>query len=131
MAEGYFEGSGDLTKVGTSLLNMEDIALYLNKAKQFVTRRDKATDVEKVAGVAAELTALADTTDFAAGKAESVDRNTVYNANHLAGQPVENFFTTKAGGQLTERQNTLAKNNEREFIEIRDELYQLRAELHF
>lgn len=129
MAEGYFEGSGDLTKVGTSLLNMEDIALYLNKAKQFVTRRDKATDVEKVAGVAAELTALADTTDFAAGKAESVDRNTVYNANHLAGQPVENFFTTKAGGQLTERQNTLAKNNEREFIEIRDELYQLRAEL--
>ena len=129
MAEGFYESSGDLTKIGTSLLNMEDIALYLNKAKQFVTKNDKATDVEKVGGVAAEYTALADTTDFAAGKAKTVDRNTVYNANHLGGQPAENFFTVKAGGQLTERQNGLAKNNEREFIELRDELYQLRAEL--
>jgi hypothetical protein len=129
MAEGYNEGSGDLTKIGTSLLNMDDIALFLNKAKQFVTKKDKATDTEKVDGVAAENIALADTTDFAAGKAEKVDRNTVYNANHLAGRPVEDFFTTGEGGALVERQNNLAKNNEREFIELRDELYQLRADL--
>ena len=125
----YYEGSGDLTKVGVSLLNMDDIALYLNKAKQFVTKKDKATDVEKVSDVLAEYIAVADTTDFEAGKADKVDRNTVYNSNHLGGHPVEHFFTVDAGGDLTDRQDNLAKNNEREFIELRDELYQLRAEL--
>lgn len=129
MAKEYYEGSGKLTKIGTSLLNLEDIALYLNKAMNFITRADKATDVENVGGTKAEYIALADTTEFDAGRAASVDRNTVYNATHLGGQPVENFFSVKNGGKIVERQDEFERINGQEVIELKDELYQLRAEL--
>lgn len=64
----------DLTKVGTSLLDMDSIAEYLNIAKNFVTKNDKATDVEQVAGVDAEQIAVAVDKD---------DRTTVRNALNL------------------------------------------------
>lgn len=129
MAKGYYENSGNLTKIGVSLLNMEDIALFLNKAKNFVTRADKATDTENVGGTKAEYMAVADTTDFEAGKAKEVDRNTVYNANHLGGLSVDKFITVKSGSQIMDRQDDFEKTSGSEINDLRDELYQLRAEL--
>ena len=87
----------DLTKVGTSLLDMDSIAEYLNIAKNFVTKNDKATDVEQVAGVDAEQIAVAVDKD---------DRTTVRNALNLNDHPDTYFLTATEG-------NGIIKDNKR------------------
>ena len=129
MSESWTPTSGDFTKVGASMLNMDDIAMYLNKAKGFVVYGDKASDTTKVGGVSSDAIAIADTSKHDANPAIPIDRTTVRNSTHLDGHPFTDFFTSKNGGALVSRQDRLEHNNEREFVELRDELYQLRAEL--
>ena len=110
----------DLTKVGTSLLDMDSIAEYLNIAKNFVTKNDKATDVEQVAGVDAEQIAVAVDKD---------DRTTVRNALNLNDHPDTYFLTATEGNGIIKDNTRIKSTYNNEIKELRDELYQLRDEL--
>lgn len=110
----------DLTKVGTSLLDMDSIAEYLNIAKDFVTKNDKATDVEQVAGVDAEQIAVAVDKD---------DRTTVRNALNLNDHPDTYFLTATEGNGIIKDNTRIKSTYNNEIKELRDELYQLRDEL--
>lgn len=110
----------DLTKVGTSLLDMDSIAEYLNIAKDFVTKNDKATDVEQVAGVDAEQIAVAVNKD---------DRTTVRNALNLNDHPDTYFLTATEGNGIIKDNTRIKSTYNNEIKELRDELYQLRDEL--
>jgi hypothetical protein len=110
----------DLTKISTSLLNMDDIAEYLNIAKEFITRADKATDVEKVAGILAGLTAVATSVN---------DRTTVRNADNLGNLPANNYMTKAEGGRIVSDSGHIKTIYSDEIRDVRDELYQLRMEL--
>lgn len=110
----------DLTKIGPSLLEMDDIAETLNIAKGFITDKDKATDVKQVAGIDAELIAVA---------VNKEDRTTVRNALNLNGHSDTYFLTaTEGNGILADIKRTKNTYNP-EIQELRDELYQLRNEL--
>jgi hypothetical protein len=110
----------ELTKVSTALLPMDDIAAMLNIAYDFVTRADKATDVEKVAGVLAEVIAVATSPS---------DRTTVRNAENLGNLPAADYMTKLEGGKIVKDSNHIKKVYSDEFRDLRDELYQLRMEL--
>lgn len=73
----------DLTKIGPPLLEMDDIAEYLNIGKGFITDKDKATDVKQVGGIDADLIAVAVSKD---------DRTTVRNALNLMDILIHIFF---------------------------------------
>ena len=84
----------NLTRPSLSLLPMEDIAAELksNKAnRKFMTREDKATDVENVAGIIAERIAIS---------AEGHDRETVQNALKLNGVSADGYVTKEQGDKF-------------------------------
>lgn len=110
----------DLTKISTSLLPIEDIIALLHDGYDFITKADKASDVEKVAGVDAEYIAVA---------VDPKDRTTVRNALNLEEHPAA-FFLPRSEGDRIEHNAVAAKViHETEFRDLRDELYQLRMEL--
>lgn len=114
----------DLTKIGTSLLEMDDIAEYLDIAKKFVTKNQienapVENKVTKVAGI--PVTNLAYSVDG--------DRKTINNSMHLEGHPASYFMTANAGNSVvTNLKDTRTAYNS-ELKELRDEVYQLREEL--
>lgn len=110
----------DLTKIGPSLLEMDDIAETLNIAKDFVTKKDKATDVEQVAGIDAEQIAVA---------VDISDRTTIRNALNLNGHPDTYFLTATEGNGIITDNKRIKNTYNNEIKELRDELYQLRYEL--
>ena len=83
----------DLTKIGPPLLEMDDIAEYLNIGKGFITDKDKATDVKQVGGIDADLIAVAVSKD---------DRTTVRNALNLNGHPDTYFLSAESGADIVE-----------------------------
>ena len=110
----------ELTKVSTSLLPMDDVAEILNVAYDFVTKANKATDVEKVAGIAATNIAVA---------VSPADRTTVRNAENLGDLPASSYMTKLEGGKIVKDSGNIKKVYSDEIRDIRDELYQLRMEL--
>jgi hypothetical protein len=119
----------DLGKVGISMLNMDDIADYLKIAKGFILKTDKASDTERVGGIESKYIAISDTSKKNPDGSIKIDRETIKNALHLDGHPVEYFATKEYGDQLKEDTRNVKKNYDQEIIELRDEFYQLRAEL--
>ena len=109
-----------LTKIGPSLLHMEDVAEYLNTVLGFVTDKDNATDVSSVAGEPAEQIVVAYSKE---------DRTTVRNSMHLEGHPASYYMTAKKGELVDEITKTIRANTSAELSELRDEVYQLRSEL--
>lgn len=113
----------NLTRPSLSLLPMEDIAAELksNKAnRKFMTREDKATDVQNVAGITANRIAIS---------AEGHDRETVKNALRLNGVSAENYVTKAQGDKFLQVSTDLSTIVSNEIRNLRDELYQLYAEL--
>lgn len=113
----------NLTRPSLSLLPMEDIAAELksNKAnRKFMTREDKATDVENVAGIIAERIAIS---------AEGHDRETVQNALKLNGVSADGYVTKEQGDKFLQVSTDLSEIVSSEIRNLRDELYQLYAEL--
>ena len=128
----------DLQKIGPSLMEMDDVAQYLNVRgtvdydargnetdfHPFITTKDKATDVKKVAGVDAGNIAVCVT-----DQSGNVQRNSVKNALNLEGHPASYFLTADEGGTIGEDIANIKKAYSQELKFLRDELYQLRAEL--
>lgn len=110
----------DLTKIGPPLLEMDDIAEYLNIGKGFITDKDKATDVKQVGGIDADLIAVAVSKD---------DRTTVRNALNLNGHPDTYFLSAESGADIVEENKREVATYNAEIQELRDEIYQLREEL--
>lgn len=110
----------DLTKIGTSLLEMDDIAQYLNIGKGFITDKDKATDVKQVGGIDANLIAVA---------VSEEDRTTIRNALNLNGHPDTYFLSADSGSDIVEENKREVNTYNSEIQELRDEVYQLREEL--
>ena len=113
----------NLTRPSLSLLPMEDIAAELksNKAnRKFMTREDKATDVENVAGIKANRIAIS---------AEGHNRETVQNALKLNGVSADHYVTKEQGDKFLQVSTDLSEIISSEVRNLRDELYQLYAEL--
>lgn len=110
----------DLTKIGPPLLEMDDIAQYLNLGKGFITDKDKASDVKQIAGVDADLIAVA---------VDKSDRTTVRNALNLNGHDDTYFLTADEGADLVAQNKREETAYNAEIKELRDEVYQLREEL--
>lgn len=119
----------DFSKIGVSMLKIDDIADYLKLACGFIGRADKATDTEKVGGIDATHIAVADTSKRNSDGSILVDRETVKNAMHLNGHGIDHFVMKDYGDQLSSDAGAIRKNYNQEIADLRDELYQLRAEL--
>lgn len=110
----------EIVKIGPNLLNMADIIEILRYRYDFVTKEDKASDTEKVFGVSADQIAIA---------ISSSDRNTVRNANFLNRIPAADYMLKASGDDIILNSNAVKKIYSDEIRDIRDELYQLKAEL--
>lgn len=110
----------NITQLSLALLPLDDLSEYLNTAKDFVTKADKASDVEKVAGTDAKIIAIASSYN---------DRTTVRNAENLGNLPATDYMTKTEGGTIVNDSNNIKKVYSNEFRDLRDELYQLRMEL--
>lgn len=113
----------NIIRPSLSLLPMEDIAAELKSNKpnrKFMTREDKATDVENVAGILSEKIAIS---------AEGADRETIKNALNLNGKPASEYVTAEEGEKFLKVSTELSKTTSNEIRNIRDELYQLYGEL--
>lgn len=117
--EGYLTVPNEFNKVGTSMLQMDEIEEYL-KAKQFAKKSDKVKDVENVAGIPANRIAVAVST---------ADRETVNNAMHFDGKTPKDFVSAKEGAGLLKNVDSIKNTYNEEIAGLRDELYQLRQEL--
>lgn len=128
----------DLQKVGPSLLEMDDITQYLNtkgltdKDKNgnetdyhpFITDKDKATDTKLVGGVDAARIAIS-----TASTENGNDRTTIRNAMNLDGHPADYFLTSAKGSGIVDTVDDIRTIYNQAIRSLRDELYQLRAEL--
>lgn len=113
----------NLTRPSLTFLPMEDIAAELRSNKsnrKFMTRDDKATDVENVAGISANRIAIS---------AEGHNRETVKNALNLNGVPATGYVTKEQGDKFLQVSTELSQVVSNEIENLRDELYQLYAEL--
>lgn len=113
----------NLTRPSLSLLPMEDIAAELKSDKanrKFMTREDKATDVEQVAGINADRIAIS---------AEGHDRETIKNALNLDGKPASEYVSREDGEKFLQVSSDLSEIVSNEIKNLRDELYQLYSEL--
>lgn len=113
----------NLTRPSLSFLPMEDIAAELKSNKsnrKFMTREDKATDVENVAGIKSSRIAIS---------AEGHDRETVQNALKLNGVSADGYVTKEQGDKFLQVSTDLSTIVSSEIRNLRDELYQLYAEL--
>lgn len=133
----------ELTKLGTSLLNMDEISQYLwlkgvdfsNKtypegfdetaSSGFLLRGEKANDTKKVADKDALNIAVA--YEDASGNVN--DRTTVRNAMTLNNYPPSSFVLQSEKHLLTNSIGKISNNFLSEIRDLRDELYQIRAKL--
>ena len=77
----------------------------------------KADDVDLVAGVEAERTAVAVSKD---------NRTTINNAMHLNGHSADDFTTAEKGKKMEEATEQVTRHYGDDIASIRDELYQLK-----
>lgn len=110
----------NFTKLSVSLLPVEDIQELMRYQYDFITKADKATDTLNVSGTPGENIAIA---------VSPAERNTVQNALQLGGVDAEGYMTVAKGGDLTQGYDNVKKIYAKEVRDLRDELYQLKAEL--
>lgn len=112
-----------ITQPSLSMLPIEDLSAELRSDKpgrKFMTKEDKATDVEKVAGIAANNIAVA---------ISPTNRTTIENSLKLAGRPADEYLDKEEGEKILGVTNRLSTIYGNENLSLRDELYQLKAEL--
>ena len=105
----------NINKISTSLLPMEDIGEELSW-RELIT----AKDTKEVGGVPSERIAES---------AEGQPRGTVANSINLGGRPPEHYLTVEEGGEISKNYDQIRSNYSDEIRSMRDELYQLKAEL--
>ena len=105
-----------------SLANIpvEDIYTYLTVVKGIQPKDANAVDTDKVAGIDADTIAIAIGPE---------DRETVKNALMLGDIPAEEYLTMKGSDALLQDTYAVSTTLSNELKEMRDELYQLKAEL--
>lgn len=112
--------------ISPSLMPMKEIAQYLETVSKFGKKTDSSADTKNVSGVASSLIAKAATNSEGALVA---DRETVKNALQLGGVPASNYITTAGAGALLSDTYAVSRNAGNEIKNLRDELYQMKAEL--
>lgn len=112
------------SKISLSQIDKDALSDYVVSKKKLVYRTDtagnKAQDVDKVGGQAANIIAVASST---------ADRTTVRNAQNLDGYPASYFMTLSGGNSVITKQNKVRAYTQTELQNIEDELYTLRQEL--
>ena len=106
--------------ISLAMLPVEDIATYLEIVKGFSIRGEKAVDTDKVAGIDANLIAKA---------IDAEHRDTVNNALNLGGIAANKYLTLEGSEALLNDTYKVSATLSGELKEMRDELYQLKAEL--
>ena len=113
----------NIIRPSLTLLPMEDIAAELKSDKsnrKFMTRDDKAKDVEQVSGIDAENIAVA---------VSPTNRTTIENALNLAGIPAEEYLNKTEGEKILGIANVMSQIYSSEIRNLRDELYQVQSQL--
>ena len=106
--------------ISLAMIPVEDIATYLEIVKGFSIKGEKAVDTDKVAGIDAELIARA---------IDAEHRDTVNNSLNLGGIPANKYLTLEGSEALLNDTYKVSTTLSSELKEMRDELYQLKAEL--
>ena len=106
--------------ISLAMIPVEDIATYLEIVKGFSIKGEKAVDTDKVAGIDAELIARA---------IDAEHRDTVNNSLNLGGIPANKYLTLENSEALLNDTYKVSTTLSSELKEMRDELYQLKAEL--
>ena len=115
--------SNNIVKPSLSFLPMEDIAAELRSDKdnrRFMTKEDKASDVEQVAGKDAETIAIA---------VSAQNRTTIDNALNLAGIPANEYLSKAEGDKIIGISNVMSELYSSEIRNLRDEALQLTTQL--
>lgn len=113
----------NMVKSTLSMLPMDDIVAELRSDKpnrKFMSKYDKAVDVEFVAGISAENIAQA---------VSSTRRDTVNNALNLNGRPADEYLNKEEGEKILGISNKMTEIFSGETQNQRDESYQVMAEL--
>ena len=111
-----------------SLANIpvEDIYNYLTIVKGVSVRAENAADTDKVCGIDSNKMAIAALDN----KGELIeDRNTVQNALNLGGKAADQYLLKDDSTTLLDDTYAVSTTLSNEIKEIRDEMYQLKAEL--
>lgn len=112
--------------ISPSILPMQAIGEYMDKVEGFSKKKESAEDTKKVAGISSEFIAIASLDE----NGELVeDRETVKNALNLGGIPANSYVTTEGAAALLSDTYAVSVNSGNETKNLRDELYQLKAEL--
>ena len=106
--------------ISLAMIPVEDIATYLEIVKGFSIKGEKAVDTDRVAGIDAELIARA---------IDAEHRDTVNNSLNLGGIPANKYLTLENSEALLNDTYKVSTTLSSELKEMRDELYQLKAEL--
>lgn len=112
--------------ISPSLLPMDEIAQYMELVAKFGKKTDSSADTNNVGGVDSNLIAKAATNED--GTLYS-DRETVKNALQLGGVPASSYVTAEGAGALLSDTYAVSVNMGNEIKNLRDELYQIKAEL--
>ena len=112
--------------ISPSLLPMDEIAQYMEIVAKFGKKTDSSADTNNVGGVDSSLIAKAATNEDGALYS---DRETVKNALQLGGVPASSYVTAEGAGALLSDTYAVSVNMGNEIKNLRDELYQMKAEL--
>lgn len=112
--------------ISPSLLPMDEIAQYMEIVAKFGKKTDSSADTNNVGGVDSNLIAKAATNEDGALYS---DRETVKNALQLGGVPASSYVTAEGAGALLSDTYAVSVNMGNEIKNLRDELYQMKAEL--
>lgn len=112
--------------ISPSLLPMDEIAQYMELIAKFGKKTDSSADTNNVGGVDSSLIAKAATNEDGALYS---DRETVKNALQLGGVPASSYVTAEGAGALLSDTYAVSVNMGNEIKNLRDELYQMKAEL--
>ena len=112
--------------ISPAMLPLESIAEYMDKVEGFSKKKDAAEDTKAVGKISSEFIAVAATNK----EGELVkDRETVQNALQLGGIDAQDYVTTEGANALLSDTYQVSVNSGNETKSLRDELYQLKAEL--
>lgn len=110
--------------ININQIDLDALADYLIAKNKLVYRNDvsddKAQDVDKVAGADSRYVAVAVSPE---------NRETVKNALMLGGLAADEYMTTTTGATLSKAQAKLKNISAEEVADLKDEVYQLKAEL--
>lgn len=111
--------------ISLAMMPVEDIANYLEIVKGFSKKSEKAVDTERVDGIDASQIAIA----YRNENNEVEDRETVKNAMNLGGIAADKYLTIGDSEELLEDTHKISTTVTDELKAIRDEMYQMKAEL--